>query len=459
MALFNLEGEREATTQNSEEYGKKVIDYLNLQGYSLMNDSNIEGCFQDKIFKNVKLHGKKKTVVEVKDTKLSLTQKDFLLEFGNYFKINLKEEFNFFIFARQIASIEKWKKIFDLKRQNIKEVQNFQKKIEEVLDEKLDSNLLLDFINSCNIYQASYDKLFQKIEQIRDSNKYDSDEDYLNTKDNLVYKTEELESNIFKITKIPEKVFRAHLKRKSKFNTIWTDRRAHQYYQYKEILYSLRKIDDDIIEKYCDSNQEEIKIKSLNLDKEDYQKIIQGLIRTFIICKGMDNKLYYDRKKSFFFSKQYDLTHEYFKKRIDKKKPMYLSRVFYKKSKEKEVAFVMHRALRFQVSIINNDFFVIFDNFRIFTKDGKFMITGENAKKLNYKFAPTRSYNDAEKSKLFFLINNLTLNKYHFFYTNQFQFKQIKVTMPCKAEFGQIFEEKYDYEENKYPTLTEYFEE
>ena len=458
MTFINLEGEREATTQNSEEYGKKVIDFLSLHGYNLMHDSNIEGCFQDKIFKNIKLDGNKKTAVEVKDTKLSLTQKEFLVEFGNYYKINLKEKFNFFVFARSIANVDKWKKIFDLKRQNTTNVKEFREKVEAEIKETINSDDFNEFINNTQIYQVSYEKLFQTIEQIKKDNKYDSNEEYLTESENLVYEEEILDSNLFKVTKTPDKVFCSKLKPKSKFNSIWKDGRAHQYYQFKGMLYSLRKIDKDIISNYCDSDQEEITICSLKLDKEDNKKIIQGLIRSYIICKAMDSKLYYNREKYYFFAHHYDLSKEYFKKKVDKKRPMYLSRVFYKKG-TKDVAFVLHRALKFQVSIINEEYYVVFDSFRVFTKDGKFLITGENAKKLNYKFAPTKSFNDAEKSKLFFLIDFLGLNRYHFFHANQFNFKNIKVTMPCKAEFGEVFNENFDYEENKYPTLLDYLEE
>ena len=35
MAWINLEGEREALTQNSEQYGKKVIEQLKLKDYYL----------------------------------------------------------------------------------------------------------------------------------------------------------------------------------------------------------------------------------------------------------------------------------------------------------------------------------------------------------------------------------------------------------------------------------------
>lgn len=460
MALINLEGEREATTQNSEEYGKKVIEFLNLQGHHLEHDSNIEGCFQDKIFRNRKIDGDKKTVVEVKDTSLSLLDKDFLREYGANFKINLKEEFNFFIFARHLASLEgNWKKIFDLQTQKESILKKFFSKVkQEMNDEELDYEQFKKFVNSTKVYQCSYNKLYQKIEQIKRDNVFDSDADYLKEDENLVYKTEELNSNIYKVTKFPQKLYVADLKSKSQFNNIWNLPTADKYVQEQGKLYSVRKIPHYILEQYCDiSTNKEINFSEILFEGDEKINFIKRIIRSYIICKSSDEGCYYYRKNKLIYFPHKNLSLEKQKKSIEGEKQRYVSKVLYKENGE--VNFVLHRALKFKVVQIRDDFFVIFDVFKLFTTDGTRIISGESARKIDSKFPPTKSYNNEEKSKLGFLIKSIGLFKYDFFHKNNFLFKQIKFSMPCKAEFGEIFNENFDYEEKIYPTLKDYFDE
>jgi len=459
MPFFNLEGEREATTQNSEEYGKKIIEYLNLHGYYLEHDSNVEGCFQDKIFRNRKLDGNKKTVVEVKDTKLSLSDNSFLREYGNYFKINLKEEFNLFIFAKNVASADKWKRIFDLSKQKDENLKDFFSKIsEEFIDSSLDYELFTKFVNSTKVFRVTYDKLYQKIEQIKRDNVFDSGAEYLVEDENLVYKNEKIDSNIFQVTKFPEKLYSVKLKTNNRFNSFWNLSTADKYVQFKGKLYSTRVISDDVLNNYCDdSTYEEINFLPSSFDGEEKTRFIQMIIRSYIICKGFDVGCYYDRKKKILYFPHKKHYIERQKREVEGMKTRYVSRIFYSKG-TKNLNFVFHRALKFEVISILDNYFATFDVFKLFSTDGKTVMLGEKAKKLSYKFAPTKAYNNEEKNKLFFLVKAIGLLKYDLFHRNNFSFKQLTFSMPCKAEFGEIFDENFDYEENIYPTLRDYFE-
>lgn len=469
MPLINLEGEREATTQNSEEYGKKVIEYLNLKGYHLEYDSNIEGIFQDKIFRNPKLHGNKKTIVEIKDTKLSLKDQDFLREIGNYFKIFSREEFYLFVFARNIASINNWKKIFDLSKQSKDAVDAFYNDVKRAIDSPdLHYELFVEFIHSTHIYQSSYEKLFQKIEQVAKDNIYNSEEEYLQETEKLIYELEKLESNLYLVKSFPEYIFVARLKQKSKFNSFWNNPTADSYVQFKGSLYSVEQISDDILSEYCNANSY-IKIKLDDKDKEIKSQLIPQLIRSQIILKAAENKFYYSRNKKMLYYPHKDLSDFKTKIKLENEKPKYLSKIYAKD--DGSINFVLHRALTFDVLQLNNKYYVAFDNYKLFSRDGRRIITGEHAKKLNSKFPATRAYNNSEKSKLFFLIRAIGLNQADstiqstMFNFNQlscqdlFTFEKVDFEMPCKAEIGEIFEENFDYENNIYPLLKDYYEE
>ncbi|WP_292462345.1 hypothetical protein [Methanolobus sp.] len=467
MPLINLEGEREATTQNSEEYGKKIIDFLNLQGYHLEHDSNIEGIFQDKVFRNPKLDGNKKTVVEVKDTDLSLNNKDFLVEYGKYFMIYSREIFNLFIFAKKIVNINKWKKIFDLATQSEDEILSFYEDIKKCSSDKIDEySIFKEFIIHTKIYQTTYDKLLQKIEQIKKDNIYDFEVDYLKDIEDLVYEPEILNSNLFIVKSFPDYIFKAKLKVNS-FTSLWKNPFANSFVAFNGILYSIREFPENILSEYCDENTYN-KFKFTNIDLESERRLVSQLIKSQIILNAFDNGFYYNRNKKSFYKPHFNLRIEKSKVKVEDEKSRVVSTVYIK---DGNLNFVSHRAVKIEVTRIENEYYVLFNNYRLFTNDGKHLIMGEGAKKLNSKFAPTKAFNDAEKSKLFFLIKAMGSlriggstqskldNSNPSTLKNQFVFEEVTFKMPCKSKKGEVFEENYDYEENVYSKISDYYDE
>lgn len=459
MPLINLQGEREATTQDSEEYGKKVIEILNLRGYALEHDSNFEGTFEDKIFKNPKLDGDIKTIVEIKNTTLSLSDQNFLRELGQYAKIYQKKEFNFIIYARELTNITKWKKIFDIVKQDEKDInQLFEKVLKQDGFEKLDNIKFVEFINRTKVYQVSYSKLIQKIEELKQGNIFGPEPDYLKEEENLEYKKESIESNLYFVKSYPKHVFRCKFRTRLEIKNFWRNPRADTFVERGGYLYSIREFSSKIIKLFCDESTIEKVEWSQIQTWDDYNVFLGRLIKSQIILKAYDEKFYFDRNKKIIYKPHIDLKTEKFKVKLQSEKTRYLTRVFNKK--DKTINFVLHRAIKFDIIKVGKDCFAVFNNFRVFSLDGKHIIIGDHAKRLNDKFLPLRAYNNTERSKLHFLVKAIGLTKYNILDTNQFFFEScLKLDIDCKAKVGEVFQENFDYEENIYPTLMEYFEE
>lgn len=378
---------------------------------------------------------------------------------------SLKEEFNLFIFVREVANINKWKKIFDLSIQSEEELRHFYDKIKRVT-ELQDSNYgsFIKFINSTKVYQASYVKLFQKIEQIREDNVYDSGADYLEETENLVFQPEKLDSNCYLVKSFPESICLAELKSQVDLNSYWGNNSSKFHVPFKGILYSIREIPENLLSDYCEINSyRKINFCDIGLESTDKNSLISQLIRTQIIQKASEQGFRLFGKSLYKPHTDFDCAIS--KIKVENEKLRYLSRIYFKE--DGSINFIVHRALKFRTMVLNGHFFVLFDNYRLFSTDGKNIITGEHAKRLNYKFPPTKAFNDPEKSKMYFLLkaiglqisNSNILDFNQFNYKNQFTFERMIFEMPCKVESGEIFDENFDYEDNYYPKLTDYFEE
>nr|MBA4405293.1 hypothetical protein [Nanoarchaeum sp.] len=460
MPLINLEGEREATTQDSEEYGKKVIELLNLRGYILEHDSNFEGTFEDKVFRNPKLDGNISTVIEIKDTSLGLNDKKFIVELGKYLLSYQKSQFNLIIYVRNLSNLDKWKKVFDSVKQEEKEVNNLFEKIkaQDKTFSKLKFENFKELINKTKVYQVSYPKLIQKIEELKQDNIFKTEQDYLIEDENLEYQKEELQGNFYFVKNYPKWIYGYKFKENISIKDFWKYSQADIFSEREGYLYCLREFSDEIINSYCDkSTYKKIEWSEIELWK-DYEIFLRKIIKTQIILKAYDEGFYYDRRKKILYKPHKNLKEEKFKIKLQSEKTRYLTRVF--RNSDSTINFVLHRGIKFNVMGINGEYFVVFNNFRVFSEDGKKIMIGDHAKRLNAKFMPIRAYNNMEKSKLHFLVKAIGLVKYNLLQRNQFFFDNcFKLDIECKTKNGEIFQENFDYEDNIYPTLKEFFEE
>jgi len=108
---------REALGTKSESFKKYIRKYLEIDGFSQIGDSSVEGIFKDMIFYNPIIAPGKEFVIEAKATDLSIRNKKFARELVHYYKlwnIRTKEEkFIFMLFINGVKKPSKWKKFFD----------------------------------------------------------------------------------------------------------------------------------------------------------------------------------------------------------------------------------------------------------------------------------------------------------------------------------------------------------
>ncbi|CAG0966978.1 hypothetical protein METP3_01207 [Methanosarcinales archaeon] len=457
MTLINLEGEREAKTLSSYEYGEKIIEYLQLRDYYLIKDSNIDGIFQDKIFRRPKFDGVRETVLEVKYTELGLRDEDFLKEFAKYYILYMRQKeqnrFYFKVYARKLKNIEKWKDIFDEIKLLDTEIIGFKKRIEDILDDTTKSTFLSysneefnDFLSDCEVVQAGHDRLIQEIEYLKNSKKFDTTEEYLIEKPHLIYEPETLTGNLVKVEKFPDEIFIGGIDYSKDFGNFWGRPDADQYVPYKNVLFSTKPFPDSIVENYLFSYScAKANLSEYILDEEDLLNLKKKIIKSFIISKGSLVGCWFNRRADCLFFPHFN-PHQNIQK-IDGKsghKRRIISRVYVKHDR---LNFVVHRALKFRVTDMNNELYIIFNSFRLFTEDGRKIIVGDNAKKLHYSFPPNKAFNNIEKSKLDFLVTLLDLRTrdwYHpsFIVTSE----PIELIVPCHSISTQIFEEEDNHE-------------
>lgn len=452
MAIINYEGEREATVHDSSSYGKKIIEFMELRDYSLVKDSDTDGILQDKIFRRPLFDGERETYVEVKYTDLGLSDRDFLAEFGKYFIMYMEKQnkFYFKLFARKLKNFTKWKLIFDDVSNKYDEIKKFRVNIKEALSEDLKNKFnsfeirdFKSFVRQVEIIQAGYEKLVQKIIDLRDNKKFNKNESYLNEKQRLIYKKEKLSSNLIKVEDLP-KIYVYDLSQEIE-SDFWRSKDANLFFPYKEKAISINPLPIEVVKKYALSNLPLNKtIDELDLDDREKLNIKKRVIELFIISKGKNTNYTFNRDFNCLYV-IYEKVVNYPLKLKGKEghKRRMVARPYFK---DKKLNFVTHRALKFRVTDINGELFIVFNFFRLFTKDGKDMIEGESAKNLHYKFRPSKSSNLQEYSVLNFLITLLdlktkTLNSKNFIVT-----KPVELESPCKASEGELFDEKIDYD-------------
>ncbi|MFW9994936.1 MAG: hypothetical protein ACFFD4_23040 [Candidatus Odinarchaeota archaeon] len=116
MPFSVIGGERESLTLVAEDYKKAVQAYLEQLGFTLHKDSFVHGTSPDQIYTNPSIDPDKNYHLEVKATKVSITEKKFALQYMDrlvaYLNASNDSKFVFLIFAQEVTNHQKWKKFF-----------------------------------------------------------------------------------------------------------------------------------------------------------------------------------------------------------------------------------------------------------------------------------------------------------------------------------------------------------
>jgi len=442
VTFISLKGNRESLTRKSEEYKKKVIEYMKSRGYMLTHDSYFDGTLPDLIFKRIFIEGDKETWVETKNTELSLKDGKFLSELGRVFNAyihrNEPQRFNYFIFVKKCLSQRIWKNIFEETKVYPDDVKNLMKSIEENLKGKDLENFkqhsfdeLNYFVNDITLLEGDYANLSEDIDANIESEHFSVDSSLLRDISKVSTKTEKLLSNIMKVTSLPKVIWIAECKDKIG-SDFWKNNRDAIAYFHKNKIYSVRPISSkSTIHQYINSET----VHKINIDKwvEDEKiknTILKYLIKSFIIYKGRKIGLtYYQEQECLFFQ-----DHRPYMSPVHKYKNRVVSRTY--------TGFIKHDALKLDVKQITKDFFVIFDLILLFTKNGRLVITGDESTKLHRKFRKSFTFNDSEMNKLLFWIKafgftTMTLNGEQEYFTLS---PPIQIESPVSYEGGEEFD-------------------
>lgn len=458
MAFYNLLGEREALTQNSENYKSAIIGYLKTRSYILVKDSSVDASLSDLIFRRPNIDKERETVIEAKFADLSLYEKDFLGELGRYFIAFIKcpadKRFLFQLFIRKLKGISNWKNVFE--KLIDEDVEKLFNKIRETLNEgdrkefeKYEYDDFLLFIQNSDVSQADYQSLIMKKDELEKSKKFDISADYLIEKSETIRESEDILSNFLKIIKMPAKLWVADLKKIKEIKEFWKENYKKIAWLHRGKIYSLNELSDSNILKYIKKGSTiEIPFEELKEDEESKQKIILQLIKKFLISKGRKRGCRYDpRLNCLFFGHGHKLVP------IRKVKDRIVSKQYRKK--DGSINFVLHQGIRIMIKCFNDEYYIVLKPIRLFTQEGKTIIRGKSAQTLHYKFPAKYDFNNTERSKFNFWCKLLSLNTRSLFGEDYFfTSPPIKLTIPVKPkEFM-----KYDGIQENSANLLEYID-
>ncbi|MHA1401379.1 MAG: hypothetical protein ACTSQE_13605 [Candidatus Heimdallarchaeaceae archaeon] len=419
MPYYNFKGARESKTMHSEAYKSEIEKYLAVAGYIKQNDSAIEGCLSDMIFKNPQLDGQRETYVEAKWTEFSVNnsviRKEFIDYLLLYFRIPADLRFKFFIFARDVSNESFHKDLFEKYKKNAV-LELYYKILKDLKGEdydlfvKLDYDEFIKFLWDTTLINSNIENLKMKILEI--TGEYPLEKNVhlrykaLTNTENICEKTEIIYSNAVKISKFSQ-IWMAETTYKDSNEIKETIEHPPPYYLYENRLLSLYPFKDynTLSEIIKPNTIEKISIKSW-IDDKDRRNVLTALLNRSItkLCqlrglyKTLDkNHIYYFPNINGDDSKEISwlMIEKYKEKGQIKRKERWCSRKVYKKYAEKSFhPYFMHIGLNISAIFIENEFYYTFLPKKVFTYDGINLVSSERKRVLEQKFrTPKYSYN------------------------------------------------------------------
>ncbi len=163
--LIRLGKARESTALPAEDYKAAIRDYMQSQGYAQTTDSSIEGHLPDMVFVPPPDRPWPKSVwVEAKAHKLSLADSQFVEETCGYLKHWLtrtrNSRFKLMIFARDLTAPSKWGRIWDVEisEESVLEWLKGSRLANELVS-KYSIKEIIGFFSETEVYQADKPEL------------------------------------------------------------------------------------------------------------------------------------------------------------------------------------------------------------------------------------------------------------------------------------------------------------
>jgi hypothetical protein len=403
MPINNWLGGAEASHATSKHYRDKVVEFLQLDGFILIQTSSDVGRSPDLIFKKPDTEGNTEIYVETKFDDVSLSDKTFLSELATYFILytaKKTEPPDVYLYFRKLKNFSKWKKIFDANRYDEETCKAFfatllknkeldeqtRKKVKEKGFENFDR-----FVADTYVNQINYDGLLMKIDE-RNKGKKNPCYGYQYYIRELlpIKQKQQIIGNFAEIQKYSGSIYSweiGHAKYRDMYARI---QRYEPVVLEGKFLYSLDAAYETKLKQFINKktlkvvNSEDWLLEGYLLEGSNKLSILQRLYKKYILNFGVVNKgCKHLRSRSsdiLFFS------HADYSKEKTKVEGKQVTRLF----KDTMSPFVKHEAIEIEVKIYSQRLFIFFSPLVLFTDNNRELITGSNVKRLHEIFSPNK---------------------------------------------------------------------
>lgn len=396
VTIINLKGGREVSSQNSENYKKKIIEFMEADGNFLLKDSSSHGITADLVFEEP-LTGKK-ILVEAKYTSLSRLNDGFIKELGRYFleymDCHPNKRSDFYIFVRELKAYEKWRHIFETSVRKEREVREIYERVldSELRDseksnlEKYDFEDFMEFVGDTYVHHATYDQLSMKIDEFNEDDKFKTD--FYHIEREPLKEEETVVLNTLEIDKFPDKIYGVKLKNSS------TDKKARKdidgsypahFHNGKAFLIE-NTPPEELSEHLVEDSWYAIDFLEAINNNRGHRKAGKDLINRAISYLFKQNDFLVEHYQGDF--------HHYVRHNTDDEETKRNNLQFARYFDEANPPFVRHESVVFNMQDFDESLAIMLKPEMVFTSDGETLIKGKEAKDLHDKFSTNRYGNN-----------------------------------------------------------------
>jgi len=400
MPIYNWLGGGEVSHTTADIYKQKVIEFLELDGFILIQTSSRVAMTPDLIFRKPELEGKTDIYVETKYDDVSLSDRDFLSELGRYFILYMSgtaDTFDLYLFVRKCKNLSKWKQIFSANSydenkcvtffRTLSQNEDLNKEERQKIEEK-DFEDFKRFISDTYIHQMDYDRLLMRIEEKKKGRKdrsygYDY---YLRELPPIKHK-QQIIGNFVEIENYSGSLYSYAIEDNVEYKTIYDlVKRFEPILLSGNVFYCLEGIGEGLKNYVNEETRRVSSPKEWIKENPDKLFILQILYKKYILNFGVERGCshVFDRGDVLYFS------HKDYTKDLQHIEGKQVTRLF----RDTGSPFVKHEAIEIDVKIYDRRLFAFFSPRVLFSNRDKELITGRNVKRLHQIFSPNKYDNN-----------------------------------------------------------------
>jgi len=396
-------GGAEVSHATSDLYKKKVVEFLELDGFILIGDSSRVAMTPDLIFRKPEVEGKIDIHVETKYDDVSLSDKEFLAKLGRFFisyTSNPEDSFDLYLFFRRCKNFSKWKQIFSAPSFDEDTCFTFFKALSknEGLNkderQKIAERHFEDFerfVSDTYVHQINYDVLLMRIDEIKKGRKDRSHGyDYYLRELPPIKEKQKIVGNFVEIKDYSGLLYSYETEDGVENWAIYNSvKRYDPIHLEGGTCYALKSADERL-NNYVKEETCRTSTPKEWAGEDPYKlRILQILFKKHILSSGVERGCEYhfderDKRNILYFAhRDYtkDLTH------VEGKQ---VARLF----KDTTAPFVKHEAIEIDVKIYDGRLFVFFSPSVLFSDQNKEIITGKKARRLHHVISSSKFDNN-----------------------------------------------------------------